>query len=197
MKGLPTGTRGKLVALGILLILVIAGAKFVLTPIVQASQRIDDEIFDMQKDIERMHLLLSRAPSLKGIAARLKANNPLDSLTLRGGNAALAAAELQQLIRDAARDSDVRIVSLRVSPSATGRDHLDRVNVEVRLRAGTPGLRNILFALENSKPYIFFKQLAIRGHTATRPGSRLDNLDIRLEVYGMRVNEYPEQAPGG
>jgi len=193
---LPTGLRGKLVALAILLILLILMVEFAIRPAIRIYQQLDEEILDMRQEILRMQQLISRTPLLEKAAAQLKNKNPLARVTLSGNNTALAAAELQQLIQDTAAKYNARIITLRVRPTTVAEENFERVMVEARLQAGITGLRNLLFALETNRPYLFIRQLKI----GARPDATRDKspalLDVTLQVYGMRNRDEHDTAQG-
>lgn len=192
----PTGLRGKLVALAILLIVITLMVEFAIRPAARMYQQLDDEILDMRRDILRMQQLMSRTPLLKKAAAKLKNKDPLARVTLSGNNTALAAAELQQLIQDTAAKYDAHIITLRVRPTTVAEENFERVMVEARLQSGITGLRNLLFALETNEPYLFIRQLAIRARPAAPRGKATALLDVTLEVYGMRNRHEHDTAQG-
>jgi general secretion pathway protein M len=193
---LPDGTRGQFVALALLLIVIILATKFLLMPLADLYRETDDEIFDMRQDIVRYRHLLAEHPGLQKMADRLKHNDPLSPITLPGGNQALAAAELQQRLQDAAKKNGVRIVSLRIRPPGT-EGPMERIAVEARMQAETVGLRNLLFELETGTPYLFLDQLSIRSRTARRRRTSSESLDVRLELHGMRPVQSTTMASEG
>jgi general secretion pathway protein M len=184
---LPEGRRGQATALAILVIVVIVVAEFVVSPLVGRYTRTNDEIFAMQRDIQRYRLLLNEGTALADFAARLRRDKPLAGVTLGGDNAALAAAELQQRLQRSAAENDVRLVSLRVLAADADDGPLDAIVLEARGLAQTSGLRGMLFDLETGSPYLFFKEMSIRSQGARRQRPGGNELDVRMEVYGLRA----------
>lgn len=184
----PQGMRGKLVALAILVVVLILAMEFVVGPASRYFQGLDDDILDMQLSVTQLEKLLSRTPALSAAARRLEADNPLAAITLEGENAALAAANLQQFIQKTATGNGAHIVSLQVRPMETLQSNLERITVETRLRTGVVGLRKLLFDLETSTRYLFVERLALRA-LATRQRKEAHELDVTLEVYGLRKRE--------
>jgi len=191
----PQGMRGKLAALAILVVVLILAREFVVGPASRYFQGLDDDILDMQLSVTQLEKLLSRTPALSATASRLEADNPLAAITLEGENAALAAANLQQFIQKTATRNGAHIVSLQVRPMETLQSNLERITVETRLRTGVAGLRKLLFDLETSTRYLFVERLALRA-LATRQRKEAHELDVTLEVYGLRKRETSQAETG-
>ncbi|WP_078119541.1 type II secretion system protein GspM [Thiosocius teredinicola] len=188
----PEGIRGRLTALAILLIPLILFANYVLVPLVDVYSTGSEDIEGMQDDITRYRRLIGQQADLEAADERLQQAQPLKPYLINGNNQALAAANLQRLLQDAAAAKGVRVLSLRVqNPRALG--PLERVSVEARLQSDTPGLRNLLHTLETSKPYLFVDDMRINVRTNRRRNAIQDLLDVQLTLYGLRE---PDDARG-
>ena len=183
---LPTGRRGQLVALGILVILVILAIEFVVLPLQAAYQERQEAIVDMQRQVTRYRQLIAQAPQLQALSARDDRARPLAPLLLAGSNAALAGAELQQRLQTLASAYDVRILSLRVRPAEVD-GSFERVSVDARMQSELPGLRNLLFDIEQAEPYLFVDTLSVRTRPRRRRGAAPSGLEARLVVSGLRA----------
>lgn len=192
---LPQGARGRLVAVGLLLIVLILAAEFVVRPLAGLYRAGVDENFDMRRDITRYRHLLAEKPALERLAEHLQTNDPLKPVTLSGGNPALAAAELQQRLQEAARKNGVRVISLRILQSES-EGPLERIGVDTRMQTDIRGLRNMLFELETGAPYMFLDSLSIRTRNTRRRQSGGENLDVRLSLYGLRAGANPTTVAG-
>lgn len=182
---LPDGIRGRLTALAILLTPLLLFANYVLVPLIGVYSTGSDDIEAMQDDITRYRRLIGQLPDLSAANEDLQKAQPLKPYLIGGTNQALAAANLQRLLQDAATAKGVRVLSLRVqNPHALG--PLERVSVEARLQSDTPALRNLLHTLETSKPYLFVDDLRINVRTSRRRNAIQDMLDVQLTLYGLR-----------
>lgn len=183
---LPTGTRGRLVAVAILLILVILVAEYLVMPAIASYRQSRDDIYTMQDDLNRYQRILDRLPTLQASVEQLNRTGPLRPYLLSGNNRALAAAGLQTRLQAAADKHGAKIVSLRV------RDTLDdgpfeRVPVDVHLQAGLSEIVELLQGLQNSHPILFAESLSIQARARRRGRAGGGELDVRITLYGLRA----------
>jgi len=185
---LPTGIRGRLLALSLVLIPLILAVKFVLWPVLQSYASTGEDLISTREEIVHYQRLLGEQPALQEAVARLERTRPLSPYLLAGTNRALAAAGLQKQLQDAATEHGVTILSLRVqNPASDG--PLERISVEARLRTGVPELRDLLYWIETARPYLFIENLSINarraGRRTTTPGGR----EVSLTLHGLRDND--------
>ncbi len=193
---LPTGMRGRLVALALVLIPMILLVHYVLWPLVWAYASAGEELEAARDEIARYQRLLNELPSLQSAATRLERTRPLAPYLLEGQNRALAAAGLQRGLQDAAAKHGATVLSLRVrNPIADG--PLERISVEARLRAGASELRDLLYFIETSTPYLFVSDLSINvRHSRRRIKAKSDLMEVSLTLYGLREPD-AEPIAGG
>ena len=182
---LPTGTRGRLVALALLLIPLILLAHYVLSPLIASLVSRGDDLAETRGEIARYQRLIGQMPALRGAVERLERTRPLAPYLLQGDNRALAAAGLQRNLQQAAQEHGVTILSLRVKNPATD-GPLERIAVEARLRAGTRELRDLLYFVETTTPYLFVEGLSINARQTRRR-------DGHAEVGDQQRRHYPGQ----
>jgi general secretion pathway protein M len=187
---LPQGPRGRLVALGLLLIPVILLARFVVWPLVTTYASSGSALEATRDQIARYQRLLNELPALKAAVTDLERNNPLDPYLLTGMNRALAAADLQRRLQEAAEKHGVTILSLRVRPPVTEAP-LERIAVEARLRADIRPLRDLLYYVETTTPYMFVEDLGINVRRSRRARTAPTGLEVNLTLYGLRT---PDQT---
>jgi general secretion pathway protein M len=190
---LPTGRRGQLAAVGILVVLLILLVEFVMLPLQATYREKQAEIADMQRAVTRYRQLIAQTPQLQALRARDDRAQPLAPVLLGGSNAALAGAELQQRLQTLATTYQVRILSLRVRPAEQD-GSFERVSVDARMQGELPGLRNLLFDIEQGEPYLFFDTLSVRTRPQRRRGAAPSGLEARLVVSGLRASANPSGA---
>jgi general secretion pathway protein M len=192
---LPTGVRGRLVAVALLLIPLILLYEYAFKPLGELYDGYRNDIATMQDRIVRYRRAIAELPALAAHAAELERTQPLAPFLLDGDNAALAAADLQRELQQAAKQYSVQILSLRVKP-ASDEGPLQRIAVEARLRTGTATLRDLLFTLETTQPAVFVDMLSINARAQRRRGvQEADVLDVRLVLSSMRARE-PDISEG-
>ena len=187
---LPQGVRGRLVALALLLIPAILLVRFVFWPLAEYLASSDDALAATRAQIARYQALLNELPALQAAAARLERDRPLVPYLLTGSNRALAAADLQRRLQEAAEKHGVTILSLRVKTPMTD-GILERISVEARLRAGIRELRDLLHQIETARPYLFVDDLSINVRQSRRRQGAALGLEISLTLYGLRT---PDEA---
>jgi general secretion pathway protein M len=192
---LPQGPRGRLVALALVLIPVILIARYAAWPLAASLASSGDALEATREEISRYQRLLNELPVLEAAVARLEEERPLAPYLLSGTNRALAAADLQRRLQQAGEKHGVTILSLRVK-TAVADGPLERISVEARLRAGIRELRDLLYFVETSTPYLFVEDLGINVRQSRRTRSTTSVLEINLSLYGLRAPDGPEAAGG-
>lgn len=192
---LPTGMRGRLVALGLVLIPLLLLLRFAAWPLIDRLSSAEEERAAKRAAIAHYQRLLAQAPGLEAAVSRLERTRPLASYLFAGGNRALAAAGLQRTLQASAKKNGATVLSLRVmEPVADG--PLERIPVEARLLAGIGEARNLLYEIETATPYLFIDTIDIDvRRSRRRQTAAAEPLSIRLVVYGLRASDGP--APDG
>jgi general secretion pathway protein M len=185
---LPLGIRGRLVALALLVIPLILVLRYAVWPAADAWMSLEDELAETRLQIDHYRRLLAQMPALREATAELERTRPLSALLLSGDNRALAAADLQRSLQRAVEEHGATMLSLRVKPTAS-QGALERIAVEARLRADVRQLRDLLYYVESSTPYLFVDNLSINVRTARRRNPGNDLLDVNLTVFGLRQPE--------
>jgi len=195
MTTLPQGPRGRLVALALVLIPVILLARFVVWPMVGLYASSGNTLDATREKIARYQRLLNELPAIEAAVAELDRKNPLAPYLLTGMNRALAAADLQRRLQEAAEKHGVTILSLRVRPPAAEAS-LERIAVEARLRGDIRPLRDLLYTIETTTPYMFVDNLSINVRRSRRARSAPTGLEINLTLYGLRPADQTEVSGG-
>jgi len=189
---LPLGVRGRLVALALLLIPAILMIRFIVWPIAGSFISAADDLEITREEIARYQRLLNQMPAMQEAVSRYESQRPLAPYLLAGSNRALAAAEMQGHLQDAAKKHGVTILSLRVQKADSDRGPLERVAVEARVRSSIPELRDLLHFIETTTPYLFVENLSINvRQSRRRNATRTSALDVRITLYGLRAPAAP------
>jgi len=193
---LPQGPRGRLVALALVVIPVILLARFVVWPVVTTYTSSGSDLESTREEIARYQRLLNELPALEAAVTELERDNPLRPYLLTGTNRALAAANLQRGLQQAAEKHGVTILSLRVRSPVID-EPLERIAVEARLRGDIRPLRDLLYYAETTNPYMFVEDLSINVRRSRRARSAPAGLEVSLTLYGLRAADHTEQNTGG
>lgn len=189
---LPTGVRGRWVALGLLAIVLALVYQLTLASLWQRYRALAPAIAEQRAQVERYQQLAARAPLLRERLDALRNDPRFNDYLIPGGSGALAAAALQQRLQELAQAQDGRVLSTRVGkPLQDG--GFEQVTVNARLQIDLAGLQALLHSLETSSPYLFVRNLNVFRQGGRRPRGT-DLLDVQLDIYGLRL---PGEAEHG
>ncbi|MEJ2577097.1 MAG: type II secretion system protein GspM, partial [Gammaproteobacteria bacterium] len=150
---LPTGSSGRLLALALLLLPLAVAFRALLLPAWQAYGAQTERLATAVDNLERFRRLAARLPALREEAAVLRDQAVLAPFLLDADNDALAAAEVQQRLKDLAQANGGRVLSTRVLSGDTS-GPFKEVTINARLQIPLEGLQVLLHELETTQPYL-------------------------------------------
>lgn len=106
---------------------------------------------------------------------------------------AVAAASLQQTLRERVNAAGAQLISIQSLP-AESEGGLVPIRLRITLRGDSPALRDLLHGVEASTPLLMVEELLVRRLAPGRVGSAgqaTEQLDIRLQVAGFLREEAP------
>ncbi len=176
-------------AFAVLLLLALASllALGVGLPLWSASTSYDARLAEQQRLLAHYRRIAAGREALEQQAQHLRRWQSSSNLYLRANTEALAAAELQGLVKQQAGVSGGRVLSAQTLP-ATRDGVFKRVAVKVRVRTDMDGLLQTLYGLRSRRPVMFVDDLSIRSLSSRRrdPASgelvEFVELDMTLEV---------------
>ena len=148
------------------------------------------EIAQVEALVTRYRGILAQDEALQ--ARMIQLNNEREQDVrgeLAGGDVAIAAAELQQYLRNTIEAAGGEIRSLRVLPDVQAGTSV-RIGVASQIGIGHEGLRDLLFEIETGTPILFAGEATIRERRARRHQRNGDEpqtagqLDVGLSVFG-------------
>ncbi len=171
-------------AVGLLLLAVVAVLMLLLGPIVLVHRHYDAAIDETASRLELYRRVAAQAPELR---AALEAMKQKDGRRFFLKNTApnLAGAELSDLVRGAIENNGGRITtSQNPAPHEEGR--FRQTFVTVQFFATTPALAKILTTIDTQTPYVVVDNLTIRPLNAFRgfrpaPGQEPE-LNVQMDV---------------
>ena len=153
----------------------------VVYPFVQAFTAGAEEIEDLGFRIARLRRVAQSADYWNAQAEKIHARTEAEGQFLEGATPALAAAELQARIKQLAEDAGGTLTSTQAS-APREEEGFTRVGVRANMTGTINTLREVLHAVESSRPYLLVSTLNInadRGRQA-QPGQ----LRVDIEIYG-------------
>lgn len=185
---LPEGNLGRLLAAGLLVLLLLGFWMVVVLPLVSFYQERAADLQARRALVIHMTALAASLPKLQATAGSEHMHLVRGPSHLDGATDALAAAELQTIVGQIAGTSGVEISSIETAMAQNtvwGR----RIGVSIRATANYRSLTGFIVGLETTQPKIIVDDLEI--HNASGSSATVDTaFDCSLTVYGFR-------GPGG
>ena len=185
--------RSRLLALGILVIVLLLMAMLVVNPYISLLKSSEDYVNDQSFQLKRNKILLSKREFYIDELDRLENSYSADDVYLSSTKNALASAEMQQLVKQLASSSDAELISTQ---SIDEDEELNAVGVSIRIKADIFSLQKFIYSLEGGSPNLFIKELLINrsGRTIFRHSnteSSSQSLDVSMRIVGYINNKKP------
>jgi general secretion pathway protein M len=161
----------------------------------------DEQIARERDQVVRYRRVLATLPALKAALAEEKAKDDYKAFYFDAATPALAGAQLQTDVQEMVREAGARPISTQVLPVKADEQPL-RVRIRTQLQGDTEALLDILFRIEQARPFLFVDQMSIRSTTpraapARRtsrrpvrrvgPQSQVGQLTVRLDIFGYAL----------
>jgi general secretion pathway protein M len=167
----------------------------------QKVRGMDEQIARERDQVVRYRRVLATLPALKAALAEEKAKDDYKAFYFDAATPALAGAQLQTDVQEMVREAGARPISTQVLPVKADEQPL-RVRIRTQLQGDTEALLDILFRIEQARPFLFVDQMSIRSTTpraapARRtsrrpvrrvgPQSQVGQLTVRLDIFGYAL----------
>ncbi|MBF0218660.1 MAG: hypothetical protein HQL49_03905 [Gammaproteobacteria bacterium] len=151
-----------------------------LLPWWQQLQRYHEEIDDRLFNIERLQRIVAQTTPLLGAIEQLQASQGGLSQTLSGQTEALAAAELQQLLKSALERVKGELINTQIIQyPAAEEEPYQKVVLRVQLRLATDRIAALLYQLESGRPLLFIDNLTLnRSGSSDGVAAVMFNFDL-------------------
>lgn len=174
--------------LAVALLAVLLGAVLLVTvlPVWSANASYRTRIYQVQ---ERLHALRADAVADKNLQPRyeqLRRSQLSDGHFLRSGTEAVAAAELQRIVKRITANNGTQVLSTQILPSAREEEFV-RVALKVRMRGALTGIVGSIYDIESNATFLFMDNVSIRDSARRRlsrqhVGNQFDT-DFELIAY--------------
>ena len=195
-----TPPQQRALAVGVLLLAVIAALAVLVGPIVLVHRHYDMAIEETSSRLELFRRVAAQAPDLRAALEVMKLKDGR-RFFLKNTAPNLAGAELSDLVRAAIENNSGRITTSQ-SPAPREDAHFRQTFVTVQFFATTPALAKILAALDTQVPYVVVDNLTIRPLNAFRgfkpAAGQEPELNVQMDVSAWAYPELPKAgAPAG
>ena len=183
------------VALALLAGVLILVYVVVAVPIREQANAYEESIDELVFRLRRYQSVVAGEKALRARVETIKKQLASDKQFSNRATAALALADLQKFIKAVVVDAGGQLTSTQVVPERNEGEFV-RLALNVRMTGDAAVLRDVLHAIEASKPLLFVEDLDIRPVVVRRirrggAGSQSSNqLNLNFEVVGyMRAND--------
>ena len=189
---MPTGRRGQLLALSLVL-LVLGGLYFLaVAPVIDLYRGREAHLEDGRMVLPHLQAAAAALPALRARVAELRAAARTRRVTLDGASDAIASANLQSRIEGFAASTGAAIGSTESLPAETA-DGYRRIGLRFALNGPYETVVKLLAKIEEATPPLIVDNLQVHGvlrRPGLPPGPGGDaSLDAGLDVYGFRSDK--------
>jgi general secretion pathway protein M len=175
-------------ALGLLVIAVVVFFIVIVFPLQQLFNNYDSSIGELEFRLGKLQQTAQLQTSLTKQLEQLQDANNKSRDLINGESAALAGANLQELIKEVLRSTGNVLESSQMLPVVFEED-LQSIAIRIHFSSSVASLQKALYTLENNRPLLFVDELSIKiSRSATQPSDikRVVMLNVTLDIYGYR-----------
>ncbi|ADC63909.1 type II secretion system protein GspM [Allochromatium vinosum] len=185
-----------LVSLGAVMLLPMLLLAAIVIPWLSRISELDDRIATSRDQLMRYQRLVSTRPALQAELEQARTNDAFDAFYFKAPTQALAGAQLQARVQDIVTAASGRLISTQILPPEA-QDMPPRIRVRTQIQGSTETLMEVLYRLEQTRPFLFVERLSVRS--AARPAvssspalvrrhlmaNQAGELTVRLDIYGF------------
>jgi general secretion pathway protein M len=191
---LPTGQRGRALALALLLLSLLILWLIVVSPLLGFYGDRAETLSNRQQKVAHMALLAEQVPALKTRAETAAHAGPPPSLVLEGPSDAVAAATLQNRVQDMAGTAGTTLVSVENLPVEAVGTAYHRIGLKISLNASWPVLIALLKSVEQATPPMLVDDVQIHGSPLPMLNQNR-GLEANFTIYALRAGSAGERKP--
>jgi general secretion pathway protein M len=153
----------------------------------------EDQLVRFRRQVETL-------PTLRAELEQVKANEDFKAFYFDAPTPALAGAELQRKVQDIVTAAKGRLISTQLLPEQPN-EHPPKVRLRIQIQGSTDTLLDVLYAIEQARPFLFIDQVSVRssarpeeperrvrGRTVRRPPvNQAGELTVRLDIFGFAL----------
>lgn len=164
------------------------------------NRQLNDDLASGMEQLGRYRHLIASLPGLRAELERVNSNQEFKAFYFEAPTPALAGAELQRKVQDIVTAAKGRLISTQLLPEEK-EEQPARVRLRVQIQGGTETLLEVLYQLDEARPFLFVEQLSVRssarpelpaqavgGQPVRRPPvNEAGELTVRLDVFGFAL----------
>jgi hypothetical protein len=175
------------VAVGILMVFIVVVLSITLLPIWTVNSSYRTTIGQMQDRLQQLRENVESGARLQPRYAQLKRIQMSNKRHLNSDTEAVAAAELQRIIKDIVVENGAQIVSTQILPTSQKQAQQEvflPVSLKVRLRGTLADVVDTLYDIETGETFLFLDNVIMRDSTGGRSTRAKSNtkLDVNFDL---------------
>jgi general secretion pathway protein M len=199
---IPSEKRVCLLAWGLTLLIPLGAIATAAWPWFSSVNALDDEIASLQEQTYRYQRLLRTLPALEAELQQVRSNEDVKAFYFDAKTPALAGALLQGQLQNIVKGAGARLISTQILPASGNDEHPARVRIRTQMQGETDALFDVLYRIEQARPFLFVDQLSVRSTArsivARNPRirrrspvrvPRQGQLTVRLDVFGFALED--------
>jgi Tfp pilus assembly protein PilO len=157
----------------------------IISPILSLQEGWGRELVKKRQLLARYQALQARGPVMARADQALKtALTTLEGQFLAGPNAAVAAADLQEIVKNLAETHGLSITSTKILPSQETGPYVE-VPIQVQMSSSINQLSTFLFHLEHHKKLLFIPEIEINSPRRLGREIKSPPLQVNLVILGV------------
>jgi general secretion pathway protein M len=169
-------------------------------PWMQRIEALEREITTGEDQLLRYRRLIATLPALRAELEQVRSNEAVKAFYYDAPTPQLAGAQLQREIQDMVKQAGARLVSAQVLP-AKPEEQPPKVSIRTQIQGDTEALFEVLYRIEQARPFLFVDQLSVRStaRRVVRSPARVrgrrtpvrrppqTQLTVRLDIFGYAL----------
>lgn len=161
---------------------------------------LDERLVRARDQLRQYQRLVATLPALRAELASAQANDDYKAFYFDAATTGLAGAQLQSEVQDVVRAAGARPISTQVLPVDKD-EQPPRIRIRTQFQSDTDELLDVLYRVEQARPFLFVDQVSIRSTTPrARPRttssralrrmqaqSGVGQLTVRLDIFGYAL----------
>jgi general secretion pathway protein M len=153
-----------------------------------------------EDQLVRYRRMIQTLPDLRAELEEVRANETFKAFYFNAPTPALAGAELQRKVQDIVTAANGRLISTQILPGPPD-ESPPRVRVRTQIQGSTETLLDVLYDIEQARPFLFVDQVSVRssarpqqpardprGRAIRRPPvNPAGELTVRLDIFGFTL----------
>ncbi len=187
-----TPKQSRILAIALLATLLGLAVLAVAGPVLLLHRHYDQALENLGDRLARYSRVAAMRPEIES-QLRIAQAKQISRFYLKNSGPSLAAAEIQDIAKIVIEQHGAKLTSMQVLPHKDEKD-VRQVTVNIQLSGNYQVLHQVIYALENTQPYLFFDNVSIRSPLSYSSRGATDaELYVQFDLVGFAVLKGEQQ----